>query len=180
MKLFLIRHTTVDVAQGTCYGQSDVPPADVFEAEKEKILLQLKDKHFDRIISSPLGRCVVLAKTIAKKENTIEYDARLMELNFGDWEGKCWKDIEQSNSAKKWFADVVNQQCPNGESYSRMIERVREFIDELQKDKQTKQVALVCHAGVIRAFYVVLHNTPPKATFNIPIGYGQIVEMNLA
>ena len=35
MKLYLIRHTSVDVPQGTCYGQSNVPLKSSFEEEAE-------------------------------------------------------------------------------------------------------------------------------------------------
>lgn len=33
MKLYLVRHTRVDVPSGICYGQTDVPLADSFETE---------------------------------------------------------------------------------------------------------------------------------------------------
>ena len=33
MELIAIRHTAVDVPAGVCYGQTDVPLRDTFEAE---------------------------------------------------------------------------------------------------------------------------------------------------
>ena len=33
MEVILIRHTAVDVPMGTCYGQTDVPLKESFEAE---------------------------------------------------------------------------------------------------------------------------------------------------
>ena len=33
MNIYLIRHTSVDVPKGLCYGQSDVPLRPTFEAE---------------------------------------------------------------------------------------------------------------------------------------------------
>ena len=43
MEIILIRHTSVDVPQGVCYGQTDVPLRDTFEQEAaitaEKILI---------------------------------------------------------------------------------------------------------------------------------------------
>ena len=35
MEVVLIRHTSVDVPKGTCYGQTDVPVRDTFEQEAE-------------------------------------------------------------------------------------------------------------------------------------------------
>ena len=33
MEVILVRHTSVDVPKGTCYGQTDVPVAATFEVE---------------------------------------------------------------------------------------------------------------------------------------------------
>ena len=35
MKVYLVRHTSVDVAPGTCYGQTDVPLRASFQEEAE-------------------------------------------------------------------------------------------------------------------------------------------------
>ena len=54
MKITLVRHTRVALPQGTCYGWSDVPVADSFEAEAKQTLQNLKaDEPFDAVFSSP-------------------------------------------------------------------------------------------------------------------------------
>ena len=61
MKVTLIRHTSVAVASGTCYGQTDVPLRDTFEQEAFNTLQALAGMHFDKVYTSPLSRCVRLA-----------------------------------------------------------------------------------------------------------------------
>jgi alpha-ribazole phosphatase len=73
-----------------------------------------------------------------------------MELNFGNWEGKYWNDIDQTPEAKAWFADYVNTPAPGGESYAQLIQRCRIFIKELKTSNQ-KNVCIVTHGGPIRA-----------------------------
>lgn len=50
MEVILIRHTSVDVPPGTCYGQSDVPLRDTFEQEAEAASQHLAPyQPFDRV-----------------------------------------------------------------------------------------------------------------------------------
>ena len=54
MKVYLVRHTSVDVAPGTCYGQTDVPLRASFQEEAEvcKKALQDTGMRFSRIYQS--------------------------------------------------------------------------------------------------------------------------------
>ena len=61
MKVYLIRHTAVDVPSGTCYGQTDVPLKSTFEAEAAQTLRNLNGTLFDHVYSSPLSRARRLA-----------------------------------------------------------------------------------------------------------------------
>lgn len=62
MRLVLIRHTSVAVPRGICYGQTDVPLADSFPDEATMVKQRLSRYHFDCVYSSPLSRCVKLAR----------------------------------------------------------------------------------------------------------------------
>ena len=66
MEITLIRHTSVDVPPGVCYGQTDLPLKDSFEQEAAITLSRLKaslpeEEYFDHAFTSPLTRCVHLA-----------------------------------------------------------------------------------------------------------------------
>ena len=61
MVVYLIRHTSVDVPQGVCYGQTDVPLNPTFEEEAAQTSARLKGLQFDKVYMSPLTRCVRLA-----------------------------------------------------------------------------------------------------------------------
>ncbi|MEG1230080.1 MAG: histidine phosphatase family protein, partial [Flavobacterium sp.] len=86
MEIYLVRHTETVCEKGICYGQSDVDIAAPFEMIFENIVSQLPSEAL--IFTSPLKRCVTLAKYIQAKTKAISYqeDERLMEMNFGDWE----------------------------------------------------------------------------------------------
>ena len=134
MEIYLVRHTETVCEKGICYGQSDVDIAAPFEMIFENIVSQLPSEAL--IFTSPLKRCVTLAKYIQAKTKAISYqeDERLMEMNFGDWELKNWNKIppEQLNP---WMEDFVNIKVQNGESFAVLHERVGDFITALISKK---------------------------------------------
>ncbi len=172
MQVHLIRHTRLDIAENICYGQSEVPLASSFLTEKNLILKQLYSK-YDAVFSSPLSRCTQLAQEIPT--DFYQESARLLELNFGAWEGKNWNDIAP-DELNLWMSDFVNIKL--GESFINMYHRVVGFIEELLA-KDYQKVAIVTHAGVIRIFFAWLLEIPLKNIFRLQIGYGDIYTLNL-
>ncbi|MGL5272260.1 MAG: alpha-ribazole phosphatase, partial [Phocaeicola sp.] len=143
MKIYLVRHTAVNVEQGVCYGQSDVPLKDSFEGEATQVCNQLSKHQFDKAYTSPLTRCKQLAAFCGYADATP--DDRLKELNFGEWEMKRWKNLDMS----VWESDWVNEPVPGGESFRQMYDRVAAFFDEL-KESPYHSVLLFAHGGVLR------------------------------
>ncbi|MDE7397095.1 MAG: histidine phosphatase family protein, partial [Muribaculum sp.] len=81
MKLTLVRHTTPDVARGTCYGWTDLPVASSFSEEAAVVKESLDVARYSRIYSSPLSRCRELARYCCGERDVI-LDADLREMNF--------------------------------------------------------------------------------------------------
>lgn len=177
MKIMLIRHTSVDVPEGTCYGISDVPLASSFRCEFAHISQMLCSEEFDAVFSSPLSRCALLAAELAGNQ-AIQVDNRLAELDFGDWEMIGWDTIFESVPGKAWFADYVNTRCSNGESFANQIERCRSFLTDLQ-NHPSRQVLVITHAGIIRSIMCLLQGKTPEEAFNSKLEYGQIITINL-
>lgn len=176
MKLILVRHTKVNVPRDMCYGQTDVDVTSGFETEALEIQKQLAAIPFDKLFTSPLQRCVKLAKVIRRTEK-FEKDKRLMELHFGDWEQQLWDNIYGDVHAKNWFDNYITARCPNGESFMDVIARVSNFLEELNEKFEHKTVCIITHGGVIRAFQSILQNVEPHDTFNKRISYGELFQM---
>lgn len=174
MTIIAVRHTTVDVPSGICYGQTDVETAATFENEKEQIVRKLLPEQFQAVYSSPLTRCRKLAETISKGLPVI-YDSRLMELDFGTWEGQPWDEISRTDEAKRWFSDWINTSCPEGESYQQLIVRVQDFLRQITCIH--KKVLIVTHAGPIRALTGLISTFEKSKTFEIKIDFGSITKL---
>lgn len=178
MELYLIRHTSVDVDKGICYGASDVPVAESFNTEALQIADEITELNFDIIWSSPLSRCKKLANFLFPNTG-INVHKNLTELNFGDWENKTWDYIFSLPEGKAWMDNFVNIKCPNGESFQDQIKRTEEFYKKEIKNKEYKKVALIVHSGIIRSFQCLFENVQPQNAFNQNIDYGQVVKISL-
>lgn len=171
MKVYLIRHTAVDVS-GICYGQTDVSLKDSFEQEAAIVKDNLENIKPDAVFSSPLSRCRRLANFCGFPEPV--FDDRLKELHFGDWEGQEWDKIDMS----VWETDWINPPAPNGESFVNMYDRVSAFFNEL-KEENNNTVFVFTHGGVISCARVYFQHADINKTFELMPKYGEIVEFSL-
>lgn len=60
MKIYLVRHTAVDIPGVMCYGQTDVPLKETFEEEAQIVKTEVDKLSPDIVYSSPLSRCTKL------------------------------------------------------------------------------------------------------------------------
>ncbi|MDR2119038.1 MAG: alpha-ribazole phosphatase [Tannerellaceae bacterium] len=175
MHITLIRHTSVDVPPGVCYGQTDVPLRDSFEQEAAAVAWQLKDEHFDRVYTSPLSRCVRLANRCGYPDAL--RDERLKELHFGDWEMKSFDQI-QDPRLQTWFSDYFNVRTPGGESFRMQLERLSSFFAEL-KTQPLRHAALFTHGGILTCAQLYTGKVRREVAFSSIHPYGTVLHIEI-
>lgn len=171
MSVYLIRHTSVAVPEGICYGQTDVPLNTSFEEEARTVKEKLEGIRPDAVFSSPLSRCVKLAG-FCGFDNALP-DERLKELDFGDWEGKKWAETDMS----VWAEDWINTPAPHGESFLKMYERVASFFDKL-KEETCNTAFVFTHGGVIRCACIYFGQANLHNAFAWKPQYGEVVKFD--
>jgi len=168
MQLFLIRHPRPLIEAGICYGQFDVDCEDPQPvAEQLKRLLPTGTP----VISSPLQRARKLALAL---DSQAQIDERLSEINFGDWEGQPWSNINRAD-LDAWAADVLDFTPPGGESVTNLQRRAINFVSTLE----TPRVALVTHAGILRALIGHYRQLPVSQWTQLKFEFGQMTELNI-
>jgi len=173
MELYLVRHIKPDFPEGTNYGQTDVPlPADYHTLHDG--IVSLLPREYDAVYSSPLTRCRLLAQAITPTHIT---DNRLMELHFGDWEGRKWDDIPR-DELDPWMADYINLAPPNGESLQLLVDRFAAFIRDVQAT-QHQRIVIITHAGIIRSAMHLFNDIPLNRIMMEKVEYGGIYTFNL-
>jgi alpha-ribazole phosphatase len=152
--LFLVRHTPVKVATGTCYGRTEVP------LDKDAFARMLPDIH-ERLplhavmLCSPLSRCLLLADSLqelAPGRRTV-VEPNLIEHDFGAWEGRLWSDISREE-IDAWAADYLNYVPPDGESVATMSER--STVATLENRQANVPLIVISHAGPLAAIAALL------------------------
>lgn len=175
MEIILVRHTTPDIEKGICYGQANIGVTNTFNDEIKPILKEIPVNDIETLYySSPLQRCKLLAE---KLSDTIIFDDRLKELNFGDWELQKWDDINKPE-LDVWMNDFVNVTVTNGESYIDLHTRTVQFLNELKALKK-ERVVIVTHAGVIRSLWSYINKSALENSFDLKLNYGHIIKFTL-
>ncbi len=172
----MIRHTSVDVPQGVCYGRTDVPLKDSFEQEARQTLHTLRPLiPFDAVWCSPLSRCTRLAAYCGFPDAT--RDDRLLELDFGQWEMVPY-DENHDPKLQEWYDDYLHVAPTGGESFTQQMERVQSFLDMLRTTTH-RRVALFTHGGVILCAQVLLGELRTDEAFGRLTPYGGVVRLQL-
>jgi probable phosphoglycerate mutase len=122
-----------------------------------KDLISLRDP--PRFVASPLPRArrtmEIVLETIGLPQDSYSTDARLVELDTGEWSGACVDDVRASDPR---FAarqrDRWNVPCPGGESYAAAARRAASWLESL-----TAETFAVSHGAlgrILRGLYAGL------------------------
>lgn len=89
-------------------------------------------ERFDRIVCSPLLRARETAAAVAG-DRPIELDGRLAEMDYGEWEGLTYREIEavDADFRRRWIDDPASIACPGGESGNDVAARAGSFLEDL-------------------------------------------------
>lgn len=155
MKLYIARHgeTEWNALNKIC-GRTDIPLNERGMEQAKLLAERLANVPIDLIIASPMIRARQTAEAVAEKRGlSIMFDERLIEQNFGAFEGMD-RGTPEYLANKRMFAC----RYPGGESQMDVAYRVYGFIEELKEKYPEKNVLLVCHGGVCRVVRTYFEN----------------------
>lgn len=171
-EIILIRHSSLAVPRGVCYGFSNIDVSHNFVYEAEWLREKLQDFECDLVYCSSLQRCVKLAVEVF--DSPIHATEGLKEVNYGEWEGKTWEEIDVKGD-NLWMYENINNKPPNGESFLDLQKRVVKVLEEVFA-RSEERIAIVCHGGVIRSVLSHLLKSPLENTRSFHIHYAGFVK----
>ncbi len=131
--------TTLDNERGFATGWNQGELSETGREQARELGARHANRPIDVVYSSDLKRATKTAEiALGGLGIEIRHDARLRECNFGEWNGA---PVEQVHADRRRFID---ERHPNGESYRDVIDRMREFLDELARDSSSS-VVLISH-----------------------------------
>ena len=141
--------------EGKVQGVTDTPLTAKGIEQAHELAKKIKESgiKIDEILYSPLSRATDTAKIVAEENGLpLTLEPRLIEQNFGEYEGHEWKKHPGVfHEAKKQFACDYN----GGESMLRLAQRIYNLLDELKARSQAenKTFLLVTHGGIARMIH---------------------------
>jgi alpha-ribazole phosphatase len=152
--LVFVRHPPVSGGSGQCYGRLDLPLADPDDIQA--MVGALEPLRGAVIHTSPLARCRLPAEALAEAwgQPAPYADARLMEMDFGAWEGLRWDDVPHAD-LDRWAEDLLGFAPPGGETGAALISRVTAFWQTL-----TAPAVVITHGGPLKVLLALAEGRP--------------------
>lgn len=140
--LHLWRHPRPEGVAGRCIGHTDVP---VHWRRSKRLARRIqalarRTQRPHTIVTSPLRRCADVGRWLARWGWRHRRDARLLEMDFGAWDGRPWSQIPEAEVAA-WAEQLLHAVVPGGESLAQLAARVSAWQPEAD------EWAVVGHAG---------------------------------
>ena len=179
-RLYFVRHGHTDWnVRGLFQGHTDIPLNEEGERDAHGYAALLRDyfaRHPEtpaiaRVIASPLARAARTARIVCEdlfpaglvpNPSAIAHDARLMEQNYGLWEGRTLAEIREAfpGSVERQFASMRTFAADGGEPMPSLCARVAACVQELADN-----TLIVGHFGTLYALMLTLW---PESPDNFP------------
>lgn len=168
MTLLLARHGEC-TASGTYCGRTDAPLTAKGREQAAALAHVVATYPIQACFTSPLLRARETAQiTLAGRNVPLLVDDRLREVDFGAWEGKKYAEIEQGwpQLIPAWLSDPSQVDIPEGEPFSSLRCRVREFLDEHSRSASGDCVLVIAHGGPLAVIGLELLARPAGEFFD--------------
>jgi broad specificity phosphatase PhoE len=174
MKLYLVRHGEAEGSAGRAVGQLDLPLSDLGTRNVEALAASWPGPGPVRLFASDLQRATGSARILAARLGIAPIsDARLREVSFGDWEGRSWDEVYESDRQRydAWTERWWEVAPPGGESFADLAVRVHAWFQALGNGED---VVAVAHGGSIRALLAELLAIPRERAFDLQLSPARV------
>ena len=170
--IYIIRHgQTALNKQKALQGRSNHPLDETGEEQARVVGEWFRNNgiHITKVYSSPLVRAVQTAKLVAGEEVPLETDDRLIEMDYGPYEG-----IDLRNPPPEiitFFSDFVHNPAPEGmEQLSEVVARLGNFLEDLRPQAAEGNILLSAHAISMKGALEYLNPASQGAWWSTTLG----------
>jgi len=156
-RLCLVRHARTDWnEQGRWQGQSDGLLNALGWQQVRELIRELAGEQFEAVYSSDLRRARSTARAVARLQHLpVQTDARLREINLGEWEGQLGAEIPLLYP-REWEERQrrpLDSHPPGGESVLDLAQRALPFFEEICARHPGGDLLVVSH-GLLLGVYL--------------------------
>ena len=151
--ILLIRHAAhAHLGQILSGRAGEVPLSAAGRTQAQRLARRLGSERINAVHTSPVRRARDTAQALAAVANAPEdIAAPLDEVDFGDWSGRTFAELDQDPLWHAWNARRGETVPPGGESMRDVQERALGHLRSVARQASGAVVAMVSHADVIRA-----------------------------
>lgn len=131
--------TTTDNEKNLASGWYDVELSELGTEQAKGLGERYKNESFDAIFCSDLQRSYKTAEIAFDSKYPIIRDKRVNECDYGDLTQHPSSEVD----AEK--IKMINEPFPNGESYEQASERMKNFLEDLLKEYDGKNIIIIGH-----------------------------------
>ncbi|HKB92791.1 MAG TPA: histidine phosphatase family protein [Gaiellaceae bacterium] len=175
-RLLLIRHAQPEEeAQGRCYGSLDIGLSSRGRRRAQLLARTLDRIPLTAVYTSPRSRAFQTARPLAAVHGlTAIVDEALREIDFGEFEGRSYDEIQLAAPAlyRAWMETPTRVHFPDGESYEILRRRALAAMHAIRRRHAGETAAIVSHGGILRSMLADCLAMPDEAIFRLDQSYG--------
>ncbi len=147
--LLLIRHADNDARKTRLVGRlPGVHLNPQGRRQAEELAALLGKAPIQAVYSSPLERALETAQPLAEALSLpVEQVADLAEIDYGDWQGRTFKQIRRSKFWRTVGENPAGVRFPGGETFLEAQQRAVAALERIAENKE--MIAAVTHADII-------------------------------
>ena len=177
-RLLLLRHGEVEARYLRAFGgRLDMELSERGHVQAKALADHLRRWPIDAIYVSPMKRAQqTVAPLAASTGHAPATLAGLREVDFGDWTGLTWEQVQErfQVSAWEWLHKLEQGAIPGAETTHQFRERVEPCLRDILQRQPGQSVAVVCHGGVIRMALAILLDLPITKMANFAVEYASL------
>ena len=169
-----VRHGQTELNRGgRLQGRIDAPLSHLGAEQAAALAQGFVSEPVTRVLSSPLQRARDTAAAIAARHGrAVEVDDRLIELDYGSWDGLALTDVSPDDWAR-WRNDPEFAP-PDGERLSDVAARVLSFCTDVLSDDL---VVAVSHVSPIKAAVCGALRVDDRATWRMQLEVASVTRI---
>ncbi|MCU1279584.1 MAG: Phosphoglycerate mutase [bacterium] len=160
LSLYLVRHGQTDASLNNRFsGRLDPPLNAVGLAMADALAARYADEGFVEIVASPLLRTrQTAAPTALAAGLPVTTDDGLIEIAYGEWEGRAEADVERDDAERyhAWTAHPGRLAPPGGETGDEIAVRALAAVERIRARHATGKVLIVSHKATLRVIVCAL------------------------
>jgi broad specificity phosphatase PhoE len=167
----LVRHGRVQASEEILVGRSPgIPLRPESRVTIEQLVPRLAREPIDRLYASPLERTLETARILGEAlQLEVTPASEILELDFGDWTGKAFQDLDQLTSWTAFNAFRSGAKVPGGELFLATQVRAVSFLLQLRDAEPNGTFVLVTHGDIIRSILMYFLGMPADLVLRIRI-----------